>query len=58
MVLPEFWKFLEPGWWILHLLAVALIYLLGVGHGRKRALLDMERRMQHDTKPPSPSQDR
>jgi hypothetical protein len=37
MVLPDFWQFLNLGWWILHLFAVAIIYLMGVSHGRKLA---------------------
>ena len=31
MLLPEFWQFLQFGWWILHILAVVIIYFLGVG---------------------------
>ena len=44
MQLPEFWQFLQFGWWILHILAVVIIYFLGVGHGRKQALRQQERR--------------
>jgi hypothetical protein len=44
MRLPEFWQFLEPGWWIVHLFATAIVYMLGMGHGRRLALRERERR--------------
>jgi hypothetical protein len=44
MRLPEFWQFLEPGWWIVHVFATAIVYMLGMGHGRRLALRDQARR--------------
>jgi hypothetical protein len=38
MGLPEFWRFLNPGWWAIHVLGVGIIYMLGMGHGRRQAL--------------------
>ena len=55
MALPEFWQFLEPGWWGLHVLAVAIVYLIGVGHGRKRALREMNRASKSEVKSNPPS---
>jgi hypothetical protein len=34
MVLPEGLKFLEPGWWLIHALAVLLIYSYAYRKGR------------------------
>ena len=44
MRLPEFWQFLEPGWWLIHLLATAIVYMLGMGHGRRQAQREQARR--------------
>jgi hypothetical protein len=44
MTLPEFWQFLNPGWWILHVFATAIVYLGGISHGRKIAMREMERK--------------
>ena len=33
-VLPEGLSFLKPGWWILHVLAVALVFVYGYRRGR------------------------
>jgi len=33
-VLPEGISFLKPGWWILHVLAVALVFAYGYRRGR------------------------
>jgi|GEM_PF-499465 len=38
MSLPEFWQFLSPGWWVVHVLGIGIVYMLGVGHGRRQAL--------------------
>jgi len=46
--LPAFWQFLKPGWWILHILAVGIIYLGGIAHGRRRALRPPARREKAD----------
>jgi len=43
MSLPEFWQFLSPGWWVIHVLGIGTIYMLGMGHGRRQALKMMER---------------
>ncbi|TPW04192.1 MAG: hypothetical protein FD129_2943 [bacterium] len=43
MDLPESWRFLAPGWWAIHLLGIGIIYLLGMGHGRRQALRMMDR---------------
>ncbi len=37
MHLPEFWQFLRPGWWALHVLSIAIIYPGGIAHGRRKA---------------------
>jgi hypothetical protein len=33
-VLPEGLQFLEPGWWVLHVLAAALVFVYGYRRGR------------------------
>lgn len=43
MSLPEFWQFLSPGWWVIHILGIGTIYMLGMGHGRRQALKMMKR---------------
>lgn len=47
MKLPEFWQFLEPGWWIVHVFATAIVYMLGMGHGRRLALREREREVRN-----------
>ena len=42
MGLPDFWQFLNPGWWMLHVLATGIVYLGGIAHGRKLALREMK----------------
>jgi hypothetical protein len=42
MTLPEFWQFLRPGWWVLHVFATGIVYLGGISHGRKMARREME----------------
>lgn len=37
MTLPEFLRFLSPGWWLIHILGTAIVYMLGIGHGRRLA---------------------
>jgi hypothetical protein len=44
MQLPEFWQFLKPGWWILHVFATGIIYMGGISHGRKMTIREMERK--------------
>lgn len=44
MVPPEFWQFLNFGWWTLHMLAVGIVCSLGVAHGRKALLREMKGR--------------
>lgn len=43
MTLPEFLKFLSPGWWLIHILGTAIVYMLGIGHGRRLARRNLER---------------
>ena len=33
-VLPQGLQFLKPGWWMLHVLAVALVFVYGYRRGR------------------------
>lgn len=33
-LLPEGLQFLRPGWWVLHLIVVALVYAYGYRRGR------------------------
>jgi hypothetical protein len=33
-VLPEGLQFFKPGWWLLHVLAVALVFVYGYRRGR------------------------
>ncbi|MBI1795856.1 MAG: hypothetical protein HYR74_02280 [Candidatus Eisenbacteria bacterium] len=33
-VLPEGLQFLKPGWWLLHVLAFALVFVYGYRRGR------------------------
>lgn len=33
-VLPEGLQFFKPGWWVLHVLAVALVFVYGYRRGR------------------------
>lgn len=35
-LLPDGLRFLEPGWWLLHLLAAALVYVYGYRRGRSQ----------------------
>lgn len=42
-VLPEGLQFLKPGWWLLHVLAAALIFSYGYRKGRTQ-----ERREQRE----------
>jgi hypothetical protein len=35
--LPETLRFLNPGWFILHLCAIPLVFLIGMAVGRKGA---------------------
>lgn len=48
MHLPEFWQFLRPGWWVLHVLAIAFVYMGGISHGRKMTLRELERKKKPD----------
>lgn len=34
VALPEGLQFLQPGWWLLHVLAAALVYVYGYRRGR------------------------
>ncbi len=34
MTLPETWQFLGPWWWVLHILAIALVFWCGYLIGR------------------------
>ncbi len=34
-VLPEGLQFLKPGWWLIHVLAFALVFVYGYRRGRK-----------------------
>jgi hypothetical protein len=34
-VLPEGLQFLKPGWWLIHVLAFALVFVYGYRKGRK-----------------------
>lgn len=42
-VLPEGLQFLKPAWWVLHLIAAALVYAYGYRKGRAQ-----ERREQRE----------
>lgn len=44
MTLPEFLRFLSPGWWLVHVLVTAIVYMLGIGRGRRLERRDRERR--------------
>ncbi|MEK7331371.1 MAG: hypothetical protein AAB113_11280 [Candidatus Eisenbacteria bacterium] len=35
-VLPEGLQFFKPGWWLLHVLAFALVFVYGYRRGRMR----------------------
>ncbi len=43
MSLPEFWQFLSPGWWVIHILGIGIVYMVGMGHGRRQAQKMMQR---------------
>lgn len=36
-MLPEAFEFLNVGWWILHLIAIPVVFLLGFVVGKKKA---------------------
>ena len=37
MTLPDGLKWLEPGWWLVHVLGVAVVYWYGFKKGREAA---------------------
>ena len=43
-VLPEGLEFLKPGWWLLHLLVVALVFAYGYRRGRAQERRDQRSR--------------
>jgi hypothetical protein len=36
--LPSSMHFLQPGWWVFHLVVIPLIFVLGLAAGRRGAL--------------------
>ena len=48
-ILPEGLQFLKPGWWLIHALAFALVFVYGYRKGRKD-----ERREQRGGDPQAP----
>ncbi len=48
-VLPEGLKFFTVGWWVIHLLAVTLVFAYGYRKGRR----DERRERLHETKDPT-----
>lgn len=49
-VLPEGLQFLKPGWWLLHVLAFALVFVYGYRRGR---LAERRERRAKDADGPS-----
>ncbi len=44
MTLPEGLKWLQPGWWLVHLLSAALVYWYGYHKGQADLRKEMRRR--------------
>ncbi|MFW6161325.1 MAG: hypothetical protein ACODAJ_01070 [Planctomycetota bacterium] len=36
-ILPETLHFLQPGWWVLHIIAIIVVWLIGFTMGKKKA---------------------
>lgn len=52
-LLPDGLQFLKPGWWLLHLLAAALVFVYGYRKGRtqeRREQRERDRSGQHAVK--------
>jgi hypothetical protein len=54
-VLPEGLGFLKPGWWMLHVLAVGMVFVWGYREGRdaEREERKQEERARQAGKPPA-----
>jgi len=50
-LLPEGLEFLKPGWWVLHVLVVALVFAWGYRRGRVQER--REQREREKNRPPS-----
>ena len=48
-VLPEGLQFFKPGWWVLHVLAVALVFAWGYRRGRVEERRERRERERNDT---------
>ena len=51
-VLPPDLGFLKPGWWVLHVLAVALVFTYGYRRGRSTERREQRERERKAAKPP------
>jgi hypothetical protein len=56
-VLPEGLSFLKPGWWILHVLAVALVFVYGYRRGRIAERREQREGRREAGAPPGPTRD-
>jgi hypothetical protein len=51
MVLPEGLEFLKPGWWLIHVLAFALVFVYGYRKGRAAERRERDARAKEGRKP-------
>lgn len=38
VVLPEAFEFLNIGWWVLHLVAIPLVFFIGMAVGKRKSV--------------------
>lgn len=48
-MLPEGLEFLKPGWWLVHIVSVVLVYVYGYRKGRRD-----EKKQSRARRPPAP----
>ena len=53
MTLPEGLKWLQAGWWLVHVVSVALVYWYGYKKGRESVRREMRIQAQEGSPPPA-----
>jgi hypothetical protein len=54
MTLPEGLEWLRPGWWVVHTVAVLVVYSFGYQRGRQSVLRQMRGRDAEAARPAAP----